>query len=126
MIPTRWRARLGDQLADAQERVGHAEEHLGREEGNRALQAAYQAVVAAATLDVWIGAEVWAAPLAPESMPARVQEAFPNLFAALAALDLPQALTSAWTTAAAQPYVVEARAYVDAAARKLEACLRAG
>jgi hypothetical protein len=123
VIPTRWRARLEDQLADADTRVAHADECLSGDAGGRALQAAYQAVVAAATLRVWIGARVWEASIPPETMPERVQQAFPNLFAALAALDLQHALTSAWSVEAARSYVIEARAYVHTVGQELRACL---
>jgi hypothetical protein len=123
MIPTRWRARLEDQLADAQERVARADEQLRAGEGGRALQAAYQAVVSAATLRVWLAEHPWQVTLAPEEMQQRVQAAFPNLFTALASLDLKDVLTSPWTAEAAGSYVAEAHAYVAATAAELQRCL---
>lgn len=110
-IPTRWRNQIADQLEDAGRRVTYAEERLGSEEGSRALQAAYQAVVAAATVRVWLEAPPWQATVAPADMQRRVQAAFPNRFAALATLDLQDVLTSPWTGSAAKPYVEEADAF---------------
>lgn len=125
MIPTRWRMRLDDQLADAEERLARARDHLGGDDGARALQAAYQAVVSAATLRVWLAAPAWEVAVDPQTMRHDVQAAFPNLFAALAALDLRDALTSAWTTDAAEPYVAEAGDFVAAVAAEFRRCLDA-
>jgi len=125
VIPTRWQARLEDQLADAEERLARARAHLA-DDGSRALQAAYQAVVSAATLCVWLEARVWEAAVPPGELPARVQQRFPSLFAALAALDLRQALTSPWTVDAVRPYVTEASAFVEDAAAELRRWLTDG
>jgi hypothetical protein len=123
MIPTRWRARLEDQLADAQERIVRARQHLDTGDGSGALQTGYQAVVSAGTLRVWLAARAWEATIDPEAMRLDVQAAFPNLFAALAAMDLQHALTSAWNVEAASPYVAEAEAFVSDVAAELQRCL---
>lgn len=123
MIPTRWRVRLEDQLRDARDRLARAIAHLGDDDGSRSLQAAYQAAVSAATLRVWLRARVWEAPFEAAELPARVQEHLPNLFAALAALDLQHALTSPWTVDAARPYVLEAESLVADTGTELEECL---
>lgn len=120
MIPTRWRARLEDQLADARERVARADDQLRADAGGRALQAAYQAVVSAATLRVWLNQRPWETVLTPDEMQRRVQAAFPNLFTALASLDLKGVLTSPWTADAAGPYVAEAHAFVAETAEELK------
>jgi len=126
MIPTRWRLRLEGQVDDAQARVARAHERLAVGDGSGALQAAYQAVVSAATMRVWLAAPAWdAAMIPPDSMHDRVQEAFPGLFAALATLDLAHAITSAWAPDAAAPYVDEADAFVAEAAAELARCLTA-
>jgi hypothetical protein len=112
MIPTRWHILLEEQLADAGRRLDQAEQHLQAGEGGRALQGAYQAVVAAASVRVWMADHPWERTLSPQEMQRRAQAEFPNLFAALASLDLSQVLTSPWTTPSATPYVAEARAFV--------------
>jgi len=123
MISTRWQVRLDAELADARERLARAIAHLDDDDGSRSLQSAYQAVVSAATLHVWLTARVWEAPLPTAELPRRVQEAFPNLFAALAAMDLQHALTSPWTVDAARPYVIEAESFVNATEALLRRCL---
>jgi hypothetical protein len=110
-MPTRWRTVCEDQLGDAEQRVAQAEHRLGTG-GGPALQAAYQAVVAAASVRVWLTDPPWQRMLDAGEMQRRAQAEFPSLFAALAALDVKQALTSAWTPEAAAPYVAEARHYV--------------
>lgn len=123
MMPTHWRLRLEDQARDARARVTRARERLGSGDGSSALQTAYQAVVAAATLHVWIAGHAWETTIPPASMPQRVQEQFPGLFSALATLDLADALTSPWTAEAAAPYVDEADEFVTQAAAALTRCL---
>jgi hypothetical protein len=125
MIPTRWRMRVEDQLAQATGRIASAEAQLARADGPGALQSAYQAVVEAATLRVWHETPPWGATLSPDEMRQRVRDAFPSLFTALVELDLASVLTSPWTADAASPYVVEARAYVADVATELRPWLRA-
>ena len=123
MIPTRWKVRLDDQLSDARERLARASGHLRDDDGSRALQTAYQSVVSTATLLVWLEAGVWDHPLPPAELPQRVQDAFPTLFAALAALDLQQALTSPWTVEAARPYVAAAESFLASTEEAFRQCL---
>jgi hypothetical protein len=112
MISTRWRMLLEEQLVDADRRLAQAEQHLEADEGGRALQGGYQAVVAAASVRVWMADYPSDRKLLPQEMQRRAQAELPNRYAALAALDLPQALTSPWTASAVAPYVAEARAFV--------------
>ncbi len=112
MIPTRWRIPLEEQLIDADRRLEQAEQHLRSGEGGRALQGGYQAVVAAASVRVWMADYPSDRKLPPQEMQRRAQAELPSLFAALASLNLPQALTSPWTASSAAPYVAEARAFV--------------
>jgi len=123
MIPTRWQIRLDAQLADAAERLARAIAHLDDDDGSRSLQSAYQAVVSAATLHVWLTARVWETPLPSSELPPRVQDTFPNLFAALGALDIQQALTAPWRVDAARPYVMEAESFINATEAFLRRCL---
>jgi hypothetical protein len=113
VIPTRWKTTFHEQLDDARRRIETAERQLAAGDGGRALQAAYPAVVAAATVRVWLDAPPWERPLPPQEMQDKVREAFPSRFAALAVLDLRDVLTSPWTTQAAGPYVDEARTFVQ-------------
>lgn len=122
-IPTRWRTTFQEQLADARQRVETAEQRLKAGDGGRALQAAYPAVVAAATVRVWLTDPPWQRTLPANEMQRRVREAFPSRFSALAVLDLRDVLTSPWTADAAEPYVDEARAFVEQTQAELEACL---
>ncbi len=111
-LPTRWRTAFEDQLGNAELRVARAAEFLAADEGGRALQETYPAVVAAATIRVWLHTPPWEEPLAPDVMRRRVLEEFPNLFAAMASLDMSTVLTSPWPVRAAAPYVEEARAFL--------------
>lgn len=122
-IPTRWRNTFREQLADACQRVNTAEQQLKGGNGGRALQAAYPAVVAAATVRVWLVDPPWQRALQASEMQRRVREAFPNRFGALAVLDLRDVLMSPWTVDAAGPYVGEARSFVDQTLAELERCL---
>ena len=122
-VPTRWRTALEDQVADARRRLEAAECQLKDGDGGRALQAAYPAVVAAATVRVWLAAPPWQSGMATNEMQRRVREAFPGRFGALAVLDLRDVLTSPWTADAVEPYVVEARAFVRETATQLETWL---
>jgi hypothetical protein len=111
-LPTRWRTAFEDQLGNAELRVARAEEYLTADEGGRALQEAYPAVVAAATIRVWLRAPPWEQPTEPDVMRRQVIEEFPNLFAAMASMDMSSVLTSPWPVSAAAPYVGEARAFL--------------
>jgi hypothetical protein len=125
VIPTRWRTLFEEQLADANRRLGHAAQQLQTGEGGRALQGAYQAVVAAASVRVWIADYPWERTVPPQEMQRRAQAEFPNRFAALATLDLSQVLTSPWTASSAEPYVAEARAFVTETTERLRRWLEA-
>ncbi|MBI3982360.1 MAG: hypothetical protein HY337_05570 [Gemmatimonadetes bacterium] len=122
-VPTRWRTTIEDQIADARRRLEVAEQQLKAGDGGRALQAAYPAMVAAATVRVWFDAPPWLRPVPPEDMQRRVREAFPGRFGALAVMDIRDVLTSPWTADAAAPYVTEARAFVDETEQQLVAWL---
>ena len=122
-VPTRWRTAFQDQLSEARRRLKTAEQQIAAGDGGRALQAAYPAVVSAATLRVWLEFPPWQKTVPPDEMQRKVREAFPSRFAALAVLDLRDVLTSPWTAAAAGPYVTEARAFVDQAEGLLETWL---
>jgi hypothetical protein len=111
-VPTRWRTTLEDQLADARRRLETAQQQLAAGDGGRALQAAYPAVVAAATVRVWFESPPWQRSIPADEMQRRVREAFPGRFGALAILDIRDVLTSPWTPEAARPYVEEAAAFV--------------
>jgi hypothetical protein len=124
MISTRWRMRLEDQVGQAEARVATAESSLSRGDGGGALQSAYQGVVDAAMIRVWHDAPPWSTTLTPEEMRERVRQAFPNLFAALAGLDVTTALTSPWTVDAAAPYVQEARTFATEVAAELHEWLK--
>ncbi|MBI2073508.1 MAG: hypothetical protein HYW06_07385 [Gemmatimonadetes bacterium] len=125
-VPTRWRTALEDQISDARRRVEAAERQLQDGDGGRALQAAYPAVVAAATVRVWLAEPPWHRGMAPNDMQRKVRDAFPGRFGALAVLDLRDVLTSPWTTDAAEPYVLEARAFVQETTAQLESWLGQG
>lgn len=122
-VPTRWKTALEDQIADARRRVEAAERQLKDGDGGRALQAAYPGVVAAATVRVWLADPPWQGGGVPADLQRRVREAFPGRFGALAVLDLRDVLTSPWTANAAEPYVAEARAFVQETEAQLEAWL---
>lgn len=122
-VPTRWKTAFEEQVADARRRLEHAQRYLRQGDGGRALQAAYPAVVAAATVRVWLSEPPWQRVLAPEEMQRKVREAFPSRFGALAVLDLRDVLTSPWTAEAAQPYVAEAQQFVEQTVAHLEAWL---
>ncbi|MBI2614207.1 MAG: hypothetical protein HYW52_00695, partial [Gemmatimonadetes bacterium] len=117
---------LEDQISDARRRVEAAERQLQDGDGGRALQAAYPAVVAAATVRVWLAEPPWHRGMAPNDMQRKVRDAFPGRFGALAVLDLRDVLTSPWTTDAAEPYVLEARAFVQETTAQLESWLGQG
>jgi hypothetical protein len=119
-VPTRWKTTVQEQLSDARQRAEVAGKHLAEGDGGRALQAAYPAVVAAATVLVWLEQPPWKHQLPPDQMQRKVREAFPGHFAALALLDLRDVLTSPWTTQAAAPYVREAQDFVQETAQKVE------
>jgi hypothetical protein len=124
-IPTRWRTTFEEQLADAGRRIEQAEQQLAAGDGGRALQQAYPAVVSAATVIVWLDEPPWQGAIAPAEMQGKVRARFPNLFAALAALDLKDVLTSPWTESAAQPYIHEARQFLAQTRERLATSLNA-
>lgn len=119
-IPTRWRNTIRDQLDNALERTASAERHLESGDGSRALQEAYPAIVASATIRVWLSAHPWSSVMRPEEMHRRVRQEFPSLFTALAELDVQQALTSPWRATDARPYIEEARQFVAETARRVD------
>lgn len=126
MIPTRWRTLFEDQLADAGLRIEQAAAQLEAGEGSRALQSAYQSVVAAATVRVWLDAPPWQQAVPASELQRQATAAFPTRFAALATLDITDALTSAWTAQAARPYVDEARGFVEQTTERLTTWLAQG
>jgi phage terminase Nu1 subunit (DNA packaging protein) len=112
-VPTRWRHLVRDHLDASAERVARAERHLADEDGTRAVQEAYPAVVTLSTIRVWLDAPPWVTAIAADTMPRRVQQQLPGLFAALTELDVQHALTRPWQAADARPYVEEARTLLD-------------
>lgn len=125
-IPTRWRTAVEDQLSDAEQRLERAERHIADDDGSRAMQEAYPAVVAAATIRVWQRQPPWQRPLIAEDMQRLVREALPSLFAALAEMNVPEVLTSAWRAQDAQPYVAEARRFLRATREQSQSWLAQG
>ena len=111
--PTRWRHLVNDQLANATQRVERAVRYVVDEDGSRAMQEVYPVIVTLATIRVWMEAPPWEEMLSPEDMHRRVQQEFPNLFAALSELDVQQVLTRPWAATDAEPYVQEARNLLD-------------
>lgn len=114
-LPTRWRTAIEDQLRDAEQRVARAERYLTDGDGRRAMQEAYPAVVAAATIRVWHALPPWRETVEASTMQRRVRGAFPGLFAALAELGVQEALTRPWESKDAEPYVREAQEFVTEA-----------
>jgi hypothetical protein len=114
---------MRDQLGSAVDRIERAAGHLGADDGSRALQEAYPAVVGAATIRVWLDAPPWEQAIQPGEMHRRIREEFPDLFAALSELDVQQALTSPWRATDAEPYVREARVFVSETQRRAQAWL---
>lgn len=125
-IPTRWRTAVEDQLSDAEQRLERAASHLAGDDGGRAMQEAYPAVVAAATIRVWQQQPPWQHPLPADDMQQLVREALPSLFAALAEMNVPQVLTSSWRAQDAKPYVDEARQFLRATQEQSESWLAQG
>lgn len=118
-VPTRWRTTFEDQLTDAAQRADSAGAHAARGEGQRTLQEAYPAGVAAATVRVWLEHPPWTTPLAPADLQRRTREAFPTLFATIASLELKDALNSPWQIDAVRPYLAEARTFVAGVRERL-------
>jgi hypothetical protein len=125
-IPTRWRTTFEEQLDDATRRLEVAKTCLEKSEGGRALQAAYPAVVAAATVRVWLDHPPWTRPLPAADLQRRTREAFPGLFAAIASLDLKDVLNSPWQPEAVRPYVEEAQTFVRETRQRFDAWLERG
>ncbi len=122
-IPTRWRTTFEEQLDDATRRLDAATKHLEQSEGQRALQAAYPAVVGAATVRVWLESPPWSKQLSASELQRRARESFPSMFAAMATLDLKDVLNSPWPPSAVKPYLDEARKFVVETRQKYDASL---
>lgn len=122
-VPTRWRTSVTEQLDLAKERTARAERHLIDGDGGRALQEAYPAAVAAATVQVWLETQPWDTPQGTNDLQRRVRAGLPTLFAALVEQDLQQVLTSAWRPDDAEPYVRATREFVTATERQVESWL---
>jgi hypothetical protein len=125
-IPTRWRTTFEEQLDDAARRLQLAVGFLEQSEGGKALQAVYPAVVAAATVRVWLEHPPWTRPLPTPELQRRTRESFPRLFAAMAAMDLKDVLNSPWQTAAVKPYLNEAQIFVQETRKKFDESVAAG
>jgi hypothetical protein len=125
-IPTRWRTTFEEQLDDAARRLLLAASYLDQSEGGRALQAAYPAVVAAATVRVWLENPPWARPLAASDLQRRARESFPRMFAAIASMDLKDVLNSPWQTEAVRPYLREAQTFVSETRQRFDAWVAKG
>ena len=125
-IPTRWKTTLEEQLEDATRRLQLATSYLEQSEGGRALQAAYPAVVAAATVRVWLDNPPWSRPLPASDLQRRARESFPSMFAAIASLDLKDVLNSPWQPDAVRPYLREAQAFVSETRQKYDAWVSQG
>jgi len=122
-VPTRWRTTFEEQLADAQRRVESAEAHLQKSEGQRALQDLYPAIVAAATVRVWLQHPPWVRQISNQELLRKTREAFPGLFSGMASLDMKDVLNSPWPTDAVKPYLAEAQAFLREIKEQFEACL---
>lgn len=122
-VPTRWRTTFEEQLADASRRLESAEGQLARGEGQRALQDAYPAVVAAATVRVWLNNPPWVRSLSGADLQRKTREAFPSLFSAMASLDMKDVLNSPWPADAVKPYLSEAQSFLREIKEQFEACL---
>ena len=122
-VPTRWRTTFEEQVADAQRRVDSAEAQLAQSEGQRALQDLYPAIVAAATVRVWLEHPPWVRQLSTQDLLKKTREAFPGLFSAMASMDMKDVLNSPWPADAVRPYLAEARTFVLKTREHLEACL---
>ncbi len=112
-VPTRWRSAVRDQLDNALQRVARAEQYLEGGDGGRAMQETYPAVIAGATIRVWLDLPPWLQVLSTDEMRRQIQQRLPSLFAAVTEIDVQQVLTSPWRVADARPYVKEATAYVQ-------------
>ena len=123
-VPTRWLSLFHDQLQTAEQRAQLAQQQLEEDDGTRALQQAYPAVISAATVRVWIAAPPWLHPLDAEGLQRQVRDKLPSLFAALVEMDVQQALTSPWQASDAAPYVSEAVEYVTQTRERYEQWLK--
>ena len=122
-VPTRWRTTFEEQIADALRRLESAESQLARGEGQRALQDAYPAIVAAATVRVWLTHPPWVRALSGADLQRKAREAFPSRFAAMATLDMKDVLNSPWPVESVRPYLVEAQEFVRQIREQFQACL---
>jgi len=125
-IPTRWRTTFEEQLDDAARRLQLAVGFLEQSEGGKALQAVYPAVVAAATVRVWLEHPPWTRPLAAAELQKRTRDAFPSRFAAIASMDLKDVLNSPWQPGAVRPYLDEAQMFVRDTRKKFDESVAAG
>lgn len=125
MIPTRWRTLFEDQIEDAERRVGDARGQMDAGDGGRAMQSAYQAVVTAAGIRVWMTHHPWDTTLPASEMQRLAVEQFPDQYAALAAMDLPNLLRGFWSPESASSYVEEAGTFVATTRTELEAWVSA-
>ena len=121
MIPTRWKTLFDEQLTDALRRIEEARGHLESNEGSRAMQGAYQAVVTAAGVRVWMVEHPWETTVPAAEMQRKATEAFPSQFAALASLDLASSITGFWSSDAARPYVDEADGFIRDTRQRFDA-----
>ena len=122
-VPTRWRTTFEEQLADAQRRVESAETQLAGGHGQRALQDLYPAIVAAATVRVWLQHPPWVRQISTQELQRKTREAFPGLFSGMASLDMKDVLNSPWPADAVKPYLAEAQTFLREIKEQLEACL---
>lgn len=125
-IPTRWRTTFEEQLDDAARRLQLAVGFLEQSEGGRALQAVYPAVVATATVRVWLEHPPWTRPLVAAELQKRTRESFPKLFAAMASMDLKDVLNSPWQPNAVRPYLDEAQTFLQETRKRFDASVEKG
>ncbi|MDH3455231.1 MAG: hypothetical protein OER90_00190 [Gemmatimonadota bacterium] len=119
-IPTRWRTALHDQLQSALERSATARRHLVAEDGSAAIQEAYPAAIAGATIRAWQDARPWEQSLSAAEMHRRICHQLPSLFATLTKGDVQRALTSPWRVEEARSYVEEVEKFVGDTKRLVE------
>ena len=121
MIPTRWKTLFDDQLTDATRRMDEARQHAGTDDGSRAMQGAYQAVVTAAGVRVWMVDHPWETTVPAAEMQRKAAAEFPSRFAALVVMDVASLLTGFWSAEAARPYLDEAETFVRETRERFDA-----
>lgn len=119
-IPTRWRTALHDQLQSALERSATARRHLEVADGSAAMQEAYPAAIAGATIRAWQDARPWEQSVSDDEMHRRICQQLPSLFATLTQGDVQRALTSPWRAEEAKSYVEEVEEFVGDTKRLVE------